>query len=126
MANEPVNNEPVQNEPEKNEQEQPMRPNPFRDKVEALSERAWKCWQAVTGVALGIGCCCFLYGGNGGVENTWSTIYALMLALIVPKLAEQSCGRSVLFGKKVMLGTIIVGLVYVFVSWGIRTGFHFT
>ena len=101
-----------------------MKPN-MRERVEALPEKTWKILNAIGGAVIGALGSVFLYGGNGGLENQWSTIYALLLVLVAPRLIEQYCGRSVLFGKKVMLGTVIAGVVYVLLSWGIRTGFTF-
>lgn len=78
----------------------------LKQKVAALSERSWKIIQAAGGMALGAAVCFFLYGDSDG-GSTFS-IYALLLALIVPRLLEQSCGRSVSFGRKAMLVTLVV------------------
>ena len=78
----------------------------LKEKVAALSERSWKIIQAAGGIALGAVVCFFLYGDSDG--GTTYSIYALILALIAPRLLEQSCGRSVTFGKTAMLVTLVV------------------
>ena len=78
----------------------------LKQKVAALSDRSWKIVQAAGGIALGAVVCFFLYGDSDG--GTTFSIYALLLALIVPRLLEQSCGRSVYFGRMAMLVTLVV------------------
>ena len=81
----------------------------MKQKIAALSERSWKVIQIAGGVSLGAVICFFLYGdADGGA--TYS-IYALLLALIVPRLLEQACGRSVSAGRIAMLVTLIVLIV---------------
>lgn len=77
--------------------------------VAALSERSWKAVQAVSGATLGAVICFFLYGDADG-GSTYS-IYALLLALIVPRLLEQACGRSVAVGRVAMLITLVLLIV---------------
>lgn len=77
----------------------------FKQKIASFSERSWRIIQAASGIALGTAVCFFLYG-DSSADGTAYSIYALLLALIVPRLAEQSCGRSIAFGRTVMLITI--------------------
>ena len=79
----------------------------FKQRVAALSERSWKIIQTAGGISLGAAVCFFLYG-DSSADGTVYSIYALLLALIVPRLAEQSCGRSVAFGRTVMLISIVI------------------
>jgi len=78
----------------------------LKEKVAALSERSWKIIQIAGGITLGAVVCFFLYGDADG-GSTFS-IYALLLALIVPRLLEQSCGRSVSTGRIAMLITLVL------------------
>jgi len=82
----------------------------LKQKVAALSERSWKIIQTAGGIALGAVVCFFLYG-DASADSTAYSIYALLLALIVPRLAEQSCGRSIASGRVAMLITIAVLIV---------------
>ena len=81
----------------------------LQKKVAALSERAWKIVQCAGGIGLGCAVCFFLYGDS--MNSTTYSIYALLLALVVPRLVEQSCGRSVASGRVAMLITIVLLVV---------------
>lgn len=88
---------------------EPKKRSNLKEKVAALSERSWTVIQTVSGIALGAVICFFLYGDeNGG--STYS-IYALLLALIVPRLLEQSCGRSIAKGRIALLITLVILIV---------------
>ena len=78
----------------------------LKQKVAALSERTWKIIQISGGISLGAAVCFFLYGDSDG--GTTFSIYALLLALLVPRLLEQSCGRSVATGRIAMLIALVV------------------
>jgi ABC-type multidrug transport system permease subunit len=85
---------------------EPKKRSDLKEKVAALSERSWNVIQTVSGIVLGAVICFFLYGDeNGG--STYS-IYALLLALIVPRLLEQACGRSIAKGRAAMLVTLVI------------------
>lgn len=90
-----------------------MEPKENRSKLQkwaaAQSERSWRVVQTVSGIVLGAVICFFLYGDADG-GSTYS-IYALLLALIVPRLLEQACGRSVAAGRVVMLITLVLLIV---------------
>jgi len=88
---------------------EPKKESGLKAKVAALSERSWKIIQCAGGVALGAVICFFLYGDADG-GSTYS-IYALLLALIVPRLLEQSCGRSIASGRIAMLITLVILIV---------------
>ena len=81
----------------------------LKQRVAALSERSWKIIQIAGGISLGAVVCFFLYGDSDG--GTPYSIYALLLALIVPRLLEQSCGRSVSAGRIAMLITLVVLII---------------
>ena len=88
----------------------------LKRKVEVLSERSWKIIQIAGGIALGAVVCFFLYGDSDG--GTTYSIYALLLALIVPRLLEQACGRSVATGRAAMLVTLVILIVgYLLLSY---------
>jgi ABC-type multidrug transport system fused ATPase/permease subunit len=59
--------------------------------------------------ALGAVVSFFLSGGTS--DDTVYAIYALLLALLVPKFIEQGCGRRVDFGRTVMLIAISLFIV---------------
>ena len=82
------------------------KPSNLQEKVAALSKRSWKVIQIASGIALGAVVCFFLYGDSDG-GSTYS-IYALLLALIVPRLLEQACDRSVSTGRIAMLITLVL------------------
>ena len=73
----------------------------LKEKVAALSARSWKIIQIAGGISLGVVVGFFLYGDADG-GSTYA-IYALLLALVVPRLAEQSCGRSIAVGRNAMV-----------------------
>lgn len=81
----------------------------LQQKVAALSERSWKTIQVAGGIALGAVVCFFLYGDSDG-GSTYS-IYALLLALIVPRLLEQAFDRSVAAGRIAMLITLAILII---------------
>jgi len=81
----------------------------MKQKIAALSERSWKIIQIAGGISLGAVICFFLYGDSDG--GSAFSIYALLLALIVPRLLEQSCGRSVSVGRIAMLITLVILIV---------------
>lgn len=85
------------------------KPTGLQEKVAALSERTWRIIQIAGGASLGAVVCFFLYGGS--TDNTTNSIYALLMALLVPRLLEQSCGRSVATGRIAMLITLVLLIV---------------
>ena len=89
---------------------EPKKNSDFKQRVAALSERTWKIIQTAGGIGLGAAVCFFLYG-DASADSTMYSIYALLLALAVPKIAEQSCGRSVNAGRIAMLITIAMLIV---------------
>jgi hypothetical protein len=77
--------------------------------AQAQSERSWKIIQGFGGAALGAAVSFFLSGGTS--DDTVYAIYALLLALLVPKFIEQGCGRRVDFGRNAMLVVISLFIV---------------
>ena len=91
----------------------------FRRRVEAMSERAWNAAQTVGGLLLGGAVSFFLIGGNEDDSFSFFTVYALVLALLVPRILEQLCGRSVNRGRIAMVAAIAVIMVVqlAFAGW---------
>lgn len=79
----------------------------LKQKIAALSEHSWNIIQTAGGIALGAVICFFLYG-DSSADGTVYSIYALLLALIVPRLVEQACGRSISKGRVAMLIAIVI------------------
>ena len=66
----------------------------FQKRVDKLSFKAWNTVQIVGGLLLGGIVSFFLFGGSSNEIMSMFTVYALVLALIVPKVVENLCGRS--------------------------------
>lgn len=77
----------------------------LQKRVDAMSEKTWNLWQTVCGALLGGVVSFFLFGGSGDDMSTYA-IYALVIALVVPKLAENTFGRNVNRGRTALAVSI--------------------
>lgn len=99
---------------------------PFQAKIARLSDNTWKICQGIGGVLLAVAVTAFLFGGvSEDKSSSMFTIYAALLALIVPRLVEKSCHRSINFGRMVMLITLCVGIVGFIVYSGFQNNWQF-
>ena len=100
--------------------------NDFQRRVAALSDRAWNAIQITGGAILGGAEAFFLIGGTSDDSQFVFALYALVLALFVPKALEKACDRSLSRGRTVMLIAIAVAMVVHVVIAGSRQGFSLT
>ena len=79
-------------------------------RIDAMSEKTWNIWQTICGALLGVVVSFFLFGGSGEDMSAYA-IYALVIALVVPKLAENACGRNVNRGRTALAVSIAMIMV---------------
>ena len=98
----------------------------FQKKVASWSEKKWKWISGICGAILGFAVIFFLYGGNEDEGFSMFSLYAVVLALFVPKTLESTCGRSVRFGQLIMIIAMTIGLLVQLIMVGMKTGFSLT
>ena len=98
----------------------------FQKKVASWSEKKWKWISGFFGAILGFAVIFFLYGGNEDEGFSMFSLYAVVLALFVPKTLQTTCGRSVRFGQMIMIIAMTVGLLVQLIMVGMKTGFSLT
>ena len=98
----------------------------FQKRVAAWSEKKWKWISGVCGAILGFAVIFFLYGGNEDEGFSMFSLYAVVLALFVPRTLESTCGRSVRFGQTIMIIAMTIGILVQLVMVGMKTGFSLT
>jgi len=95
----------------------------FQKRVAAWSEKKWKWISGICGAILGFAVIFFLYGGNEDEGFSMFSLYAVVLALFVPRTLESTCGRSVRFGQTIMIIAMTIGILTQLVLVGMKTGF---
>ena len=90
------------------ENQEPDKRTKLQKKIDGMNEKQWRVWQCIGGVVLGLAVCFFLLGDDG---ESMLGIYSFVLALLVPKLLENSFRRSVNDGRIAMVITIAVILI---------------
>ena len=118
-----VTEAPVEVKEEKQEEEPRT---DFQKKVASWSEKKWKWISGIFGAILGFAVIFFLYGGNEDEGFSMFSLYAVVLALFVPKTLESTCGRSVRFGQLIMIIAMTIGLLAQLIMVGMKTGFSLT
>lgn len=98
----------------------------FQKRVAAWSEKKWKWISGVCGAILGLAVIFFLYGGNEDEGFSMFSLYAVVLALFVPRTLESTCGRSVRFGQTIMIIAMVIGIVGQLIVMGMQRGFSLT
>lgn len=98
----------------------------FQKRIASWSEKKWKWISGVLGAILGFAVIFFLHGGNNEEGFSMFSLYAVVLALFVPRTLESTCGRSVRFGQMIMIIAMAIGLVAQVLIAGMRTGFSLT
>lgn len=98
----------------------------FQKRVASWSEKKWKWISGFFGALLGFAVIFFLYGGNEDEGFSMFSLYAVVLALFVPRTLESTCGRSVRFGQMIMVIAMVIGLVLQLVMMGMKRGFSLT
>lgn len=94
-----------QNLPESNPNEQPQEElDDLQKKVRAIPDRKWLWIQRIAGALLGMLSGFLLtYFGNFDSTRMYSTIGAVLVALLVPNLTEKRIKRSVQKGRVAMI-----------------------
>lgn len=98
----------------------------FQKRVAVWSEKKWKWISGVCGAILGLAVIFFLYGGNEDEGFSMFSLYAVVLALFVPRTLESTCGRSVRFGQTIMIIAMVIGIVGQLIVMGLQRGFSLT
>ena len=98
----------------------------FQKRVAALSDRAWSAIQIAGGLVLGGASSFFLMGGVQDDSQFMFVIYALVLAVFVPKALEGVCGRSLSRARVTMLIAITAVMIVQLIVVGSRQGFSLT
>jgi len=95
----------------------------FQRRCAAISDKKWNIIQSIGGVILGGAVVFFLFGGTSDDAFSIFTVYALVLAMFVPKYVEKTCDRNLDRGRIVMVIAIAVGMILQLVIRGAQNGF---
>lgn len=109
--------------PDTNPNEQPPEElDDLQKKIHAYSEKQWTLIQRVSGAALGL-LCGFLLTYFGSFESTgmYGTIGALLIALLVPNIAEKRIKRTVQKGRIMLMISLGVWLA-AYAAYMLATG----
>ena len=98
----------------------------FQKRVASWSEKKWKWISGFFGAMLGFAVIFFLYGGNEDEGFSMFSLYAVVLALFVPRTLQSTCGRSVRFGQTVMIIAMVIGILVQLIVLGTERGFSLT
>ena len=98
----------------------------FQKRVASWSEKKWKWISGFFGAILGFAVIFFLYGGNEDEGFSMFSLYAVVLALFVPRTLQSTCGRSVRFGQTVMIIAMVIGILAQLIILGTERGFSLT
>lgn len=111
-------------EPTPDDDDEPYIPSEMEKRIDAMTPGQWKRWQMLGGGAAGIAIVVCLFG-FGQELATYGLILAALLAILLPRYLERSWRRKLDVARLAMIVTLLLGLIFMFILTGVRTGFHF-